>query len=268
MTAMKNEQVEYNEQVENMVDILQYVEIAGLKWARQNLAVTESGLGAWTDASGSPVMLPGTGVEAMVGDYFQWGAHEGCCAAGDGGDRGLLAYESFDDRFTFRKYPGGTECKFGCTHPADRLGVSPYYDRIHSRYLKYEPLCRTTLETIDDAASIILGGGWRMPTTDEFRAMYDATSWTWLGQDRGCYVTWRGEELNEDRSNALLFFPATGYGFNSGLYSSGTIGSYWSSSLCLESPTNSFFLYSGRGMVNPQSAGRRFVGRPVRPVHD
>ena len=38
---------------------------------------------------------------------------------------------------------------------------------------------KTTLEPEDDAATQIMGGDWRMPTTDEFQELYNETLWVW-----------------------------------------------------------------------------------------
>ena len=38
---------------------------------------------------------------------------------------------------------------------------------------------KTTLDPEDDAAAQIMGGDWRMPTTDEFQELYDETLWVW-----------------------------------------------------------------------------------------
>ena len=38
---------------------------------------------------------------------------------------------------------------------------------------------KTTLDPEDDAATQIMGGDWRMPTTDEFQELYNETLWVW-----------------------------------------------------------------------------------------
>ena len=37
----------------------------------------------------------------------------------------------------------------------------------------------TTLETVDDAATQIMGGDWRMPKASEYQTLYDETLWVW-----------------------------------------------------------------------------------------
>ena len=38
---------------------------------------------------------------------------------------------------------------------------------------------KTTLEPVDDAATQIMGGNWRMPTAAEYQTLYNETLWVW-----------------------------------------------------------------------------------------
>lgn len=96
--------------------------------------------------------------------------------------------------------------------------------------------------------------------------MYDATKWTW--KDNGYYVTKLGEDLEDDKSNALLFFPAAGGGGNGSLNGAGTGGYYWSSTLRSDDTDRACRLYFHSGNVLPQTNDLRYYGFSVRPLSD
>ena len=66
---------------------------------------------------------------------------------------------------------------------------------------------KTTLETEDDAATQIMGGDWRMPTTDEFQELYNETLWLW------CPVGNVGIKKTDESGNESIEYIAypTGY---------------------------------------------------------
>lgn len=138
------------------------------------------------------------------------------------------------------------------------------------------------LSSTYDAAAYTWGSTWRMPTggdTGEFKALFDATYWKWDGTDKGYYVyapdpSSDAGQINSygtgtyDKSNALLFFPAAGNGYNTSLNDSGNLGNYWSSTL--ESTDSSIacslYLNGSEDSVDAKSYGERFRGYCVRPV--
>ena len=95
------------------------------------------------------------------------------------------------------------------------------------------------LDSEDDAAQQLLGAGWRMPASAEFTALTGATCWKWDATDKGYYVyvpnpSEDAGKVNAgtgtyDKSNALLFFPAAGYGSKNFFNAGGATGYYWSS---------------------------------------
>lgn len=117
----------------------------------------------------------------------------------------------------------------------------------------------TTLQPIDDAATVNWGGDWRMPTKEEWKELRNNTIVTWTSQNgvRGCKFT-------ASNGNSL-FLPATGYRVDDVPYYVGIRGYYWSSSLtpdnamCAEALAfrsgNNFIDYNGR-----------CTGQPVRAV--
>ena len=90
---------------------------------------------------------------------------------------------------------------------------------------------KTTLEADDDAASVVLGGGARIPTADEWQELLDNTTaeWTTVNNVSGIKLT---SKTNGNR----LFLPAAGQRYDSELDDLGEIGGYQSASLYTYSP--------------------------------
>ena len=271
--------------------------VTTLKWYRQNIAITTSGNMSWKGGNDSAVKVPGTDEYVIIGDFFQWATHVGHCGIEADADKGLLIYTSFTNRMTdgseatnafeFKSPETGKKYWFGFKDSDDNniIGNSPYYNKTAKDYRKYTS--SVNLEKSDDVANIILGGSWRMPTSAEFKAMRDATYWAWDATDCGYYVFMplsdedKGHKSYEsgypkggtyEKANAVLFFPAAGYGYNSNLSGSGSsIGYYWSSSLDFYSgySGNAWYLNFRSDYVNPQNNScYRSYGLTVRPVSD
>ena len=129
-----------------------------------------------------------------------------------------------------------------------------------------------------DAAAQILGDGWRMPTSAEFKALYDACGGSYdkttnPGKDtsvgKGVYwcTSYDGVKglLFCDGTNKL-FFPAAGMGDGTSLSFAGSYGIYWSSSFSTDYTMCAYHLYFDSGNVNKQSNSSRCFGFSVRPV--
>ena len=264
-----------------------YVEIAAkyngsttttLRWYRQSLAITASGKKAWKGGGGSAVKVPGTGEDVVVGDYFPWGTFAGFYGSGADSDKGLLPYSAFTNT-------GCGDGSNGFTFKDDKQFKkenTPYWSG--SAYTKYND-SKTTLEASDDVASIILGGTWRMPTQAEFQAMKEATYWAWDATDKGYYVYapangdeggLNGKKADEstpvtgsyDKADALLFFPATGYGDGTSMSNASSYGHYRSSTLSSENTECAYRLYFYDTNVYTDKYTYRYCGFSVRPVQD
>lgn len=116
------------------------------------------------------------------------------------------------------------------------------------------------LDSIDDAAEVLLGDGWRMPTADEMEELVDSCQWEWtrIGSISGCQVT--GPNGNS------IFLPASGYHYNDALVGCGEYGSYWTASLGTGIPASSQCLGFREG-AQYMSTNYRFHGYSIRPVH-
>lgn len=247
-----------------------YVYVAGKKWATQNLAISNSGKKEWKPG-GSPVPVPSSLCEenVVIGDYFQWGANPGYCGDATADDKGLLIYKSFEIDNYKGKIFSFTEMKKDSSSTNYYFvisKISPYYSSSsYTRYNDSDKAYRSNLDISDDVARTLWGDTWRMPTKEEFQTLFDDTKWT-TTKYSGSYVTKKGEDLADDKSNALLFFPFAGYGISGDLKSVGTNGYYWSSTLNSDNTDDAY--YFRVGVVDPQNDSYRYRGFSVRPLSD
>jgi uncharacterized protein (TIGR02145 family) len=117
----------------------------------------------------------------------------------------------------------------------------------------------TTLLPEDDAATVNWGGGWRMPTKEEWQELYNNTTVTWMTQNGV-----NGRLFTASNGNSL-FLPAAGYRGSSNLTGAGSYGDYWSSSLLTGYPGNAWELYFNLDDYD-MGNGSRGYGQSVRPV--
>lgn len=117
----------------------------------------------------------------------------------------------------------------------------------NSKLTKYNPWSvlgtvdnRTVLEPEDDAANVILGGTWRIPTDEEWTELRDNCTWIWttLNGRPGCKITSR----KSGYTDKWIFLPATGGVHNTSGYTrrTGSSGYYWSSTLRTVNPNGAW----------------------------
>ncbi|MDD5821476.1 MAG: hypothetical protein PUD23_05425, partial [Prevotella sp.] len=118
-----------------------------------------------------------------------------------------------------------------------------------------------TLESFDDAATVNLGGSWRMPTHAEWQELYNNCTWTWTTLN-GVY----GYEVSSKKNNNSIFLPAAGYRVGTSSFNVGSDGNYWSSQVFSSYVYYAWGMgfYSGRRY--PDGGNGRYVGFSVRPV--
>ncbi len=118
---------------------------------------------------------------------------------------------------------------------------------------------KTVLDKEDDAASVNMGGSWRMPTYDELNELKTKCTWTWTTLNGvSCYNV-------EGPNGNSIFLPAAGYRDYSGLYDAGSDGYYWSSSLNTGNSSRAYYLYFGSVNVY-WNFDYRYCGHSVRGV--
>ena len=188
----------------------------------------------------------GAADSAEAGGYFAWGETAPKPGAYDG-----------------KKY------KFGqYTNEMTKYNFNTVLDKTLRSLVKITPVdCKETLDPEDDAATVLLGGGWRMPTADELWELKTKCTWkplitvidsTELYVERrllGYLITSNvpGYEGNS------IFLPSTGYINQDGNFSpeGGVVSNkgyglyYWTSTL-------------GQSIGN----STRMYGNTIRPVFD
>lgn len=120
---------------------------------------------------------------------------------------------------------------------------------------------KTVLELEDDVAHVKLGGKWRMATDAEWVELWAECTWTWTTRN-GVY----GKKVTGPNGNSI-FLPAAGLRRDTNLYSAGSYGGYWSSSLDTDLPVCAWPIYfSSNNVIRNSDA--RWDGRSVRPVSE
>ena len=117
------------------------------------------------------------------------------------------------------------------------------------------------LEECDDAASVLWGGGWRIPTYRQWKELIN--NCTLDGPHVNGTNDWAFVGPNGNR----LVLPFAG--FKEGTTVSGYHGYYWSSSLYCEYPddSGSAWLFYNEGNEYDMSFDFRNLGLTIRPVH-
>ena len=124
------------------------------------------------------------------------------------------------------------------------------------------------LDPEDDAATVILGGEWRMPAYEELEELDKKCSWEWTTQNGV-----NGYKITGPNSNSV-FLPANG-GFWESIRFSGEMCMYWSSSLYLFWATDPDFAHVIFGNKSyhdfddddGENELGRFRGYAIRPVY-
>ncbi len=118
---------------------------------------------------------------------------------------------------------------------------------------------KKVLDKEDDAASVNMGGSWRMPTRAEQDELRTECTWIWttLNGVNGYNV--------EGPNGNSIFLPAAGYRNDSGLNDKGSYGYYWSSSLLTYDSCYAYYLIFNSDDVY-WNGYNRCSGRPVRGV--
>jgi len=172
----------------------------------------------------------GTFKEGDSGLYFAWGETKG------------YKDTTGEKKFTWEDY------KFG---KADEL----------SKYNETDG--KTVLDPEDDAATVNMGEGWRMPTYDEYQELMDNTTWEWIEDYNyiGCDVMKLTSKINGN----YIIFPTHGYCDLGWFNYAGSKCYFWTSSLYTWNIRHGCYIdmdSSGKGF----SSGYRYVGQSVRGV--
>ena len=119
----------------------------------------------------------------------------------------------------------------------------------------------TELLAEDDAATANWGSGWRMPSLDQIKELYNSnyTTTTWTTQNGV-----NGRKITSKNGNSI-FLPAAGYRYDASLDDAGSYGNYWSRSLSTSYSYSACNLCFSSIYVDWRNYDRSY-GRSVRPV--
>lgn len=122
-----------------------------------------------------------------------------------------------------------------------------------------------------DAAAVLIGNGWRMPSSSEFQELFDFCDI--IDADGNIIVATDkrttmygvvGLRLRSKVNGSVIFFPASGLGSETAWSYRGSYGLYWSSSWSSASNARNLVFYPSG--VNPLITNTRYHGFAVRPV--
>ena len=184
--------------------------------------------------------------ETENGVYFQWGETSGVSEA--------LVGKYSDENYSWASY---TLCN-GTYKTMIKYCTNIKYGTVDNI---------TTLESVDDAATQIMGNEWRMPTETECRELSNNTTKTWVKNFNGSGVDGCIFTSKKDTSK-YIFIPATGQCDNGLVNNVGSKGYVWSSSLDTSYPYGAeyFNFVSDKTRLGYESF--RYLGVPVRGVRN
>lgn len=124
---------------------------------------------------------------------------------------------------------------------------------------------KTTLEPVDDAAHVHIGGKCRIPTEAEINELINACNTTWVTNYNGSGVSGKLFTLKSDTSKTL-FFPASGFLAGTNYSMKDSFGFYYSSSLSTSYSYSGRYLYFESNNQYMDDSRYRYNGFAVRAV--
>ena len=244
-----------------------YVTIAGIKWAKWNI---------------------GASSETDYGWYFYWGGTEGYyryantwqsvnTTSFEFAYSPSLAYEVVANDYVYVKTQ-----TFAIKGHIFEWANTPYHIGSNGAvgWTKYVPTDKPSywsgggspdnkliLDPEDDAACANWGGNWRMPRIDEITALRTNTTSEWIVDYNGTGINGRlltSKVAGEDGHS--IFIPAAGYGGSDLLKHDGAIGNYWAITILSSYPMQASGLFSSSSDNVHYAESQRYHGFPVRPV--
>ena len=117
---------------------------------------------------------------------------------------------------------------------------------------------RSSLWTIDDAASVQWGGLWRTPTASQWQELKDYCSWVWTSVNGQC-----GYRVSAYGNS--IFIPASGYMRDANHYESNLSGFYWARESSSSNTLMAYGLYINESDFLWGNRSR-YTGRSIRPT--
>jgi len=195
----------------------------------------------------------GANSETEYGSYFSWGGTEDVSSTSINLD--------WNKSYPFWVSGGGS------------AGSPKFSKYVPSNYPSYwggsgSPDDKMALESDDDAAHVIWGGSWHMPTKADWKELNNAsyTTWTWQSNFNSSGVAGWKVTSNNDPSK-YIFLPAAGCRNGTSVSNQGTNGFYWSSTLVSYSPDNGHSFIFNSSSHN-ENYDYRYTGCTVRAVSE
>ena len=185
----------------------------------------------------------GAETETDYGVFFQWGETSGIS--------GSLLGKYSDENYSWASYThcNGSETTLTKYNNDNSLGTVDN---------------KTTLESIDDAATQIMGSDWRTPTKAELQELLNGTTNKWIDDYNGTGVNgWKFTSKKD--SSKYIFIPAAGYCINGSVSDVGNCSDVLSSSLNTLETDYVWGLYFDSEGCNMNNA-QRCEGQSVRGV--
>ena len=200
-----------------------------------------------------------------AGLYFQWGDVQGYTAEQVGSGEGLKEFSS-----------ALTDYKFAAFAEDQLTGIT--------KYNEYDG--KTVMDLEDDAAHVLMGGNWRLPTQGDFVELVNNTNIFLVptsGEEISDAVKTYGDYpvyfefpttaetctgmkfYKKDDHSIYLFVPAVGGAYRGSIHG-GAYGNFWSSSLDPSVVGAWCFEFSAHGRYGGVVDQYRCVGMPLRGV--
>lgn len=163
----------------------------------------------------------------------------------------------------------GTYFAWGETCPKQYYSWGTYaWTKGESQYpVKYTTTdMKTKLVPSDDAAHVIWGGAWRMPTVEECEELInpDNCDWEWTTKDGV-----NGYKVTGKKTGNSIFLPITGFRFYNEIQFRAINGIYWTSTLYTGTPSKAWcleFNFKNVDVSPGKLSSNRFSGRCIRAV--
>lgn len=206
---------QYGESAGPQIEMVDLGLASGTKWAKYLYGVNPNQLTTASD---------------WYGKYLMWGELEE--KAGWDGQGTKVPYDWANYKYATGTYSSSNKKVFIKYVPTDK---PEYWNGTG------DPDNLTTLEPVDDVASVNYGGNWRIPTKEELEELMALPS-QWVNNydpskaehttDDGGIQDLNGRIFTGTNGNTL-FMPAAGYRSTSGIWGVGDYGEFWSSNLWL-----------------------------------
>lgn len=123
---------------------------------------------------------------------------------------------------------------------------------------------RVLLNPEDDAASVVMGRQWHIPTEEQWQELIDEAVWTWTENYHNTSVS--GYIVaNRHNKDVHIFLPAAGFYDKNRFFQGGFTGDYWSSSLDSDDSSYAWFVSFHHDDCNVVR-NNRYYGISIRAV--